>query len=142
LENFTPIPSLLGGVLIGISASLLLIFDGKVAGISGILGGLLKPVPGDTAWRGSFVGGLLVGGVLLQLFLSDSFGESQVSLGMVAAAGLLVGYGTRLGNGCTSGHGVCGNSRISPRSLAATITFILTGAITVYVSRHLLGGGA
>ncbi len=142
MENFTPIPSLLGGVLIGISASLLLIFDGKVAGISGILGGLLKPVPGDTAWRGSFVGGLLVGGVLLQLFLSDSFGESQVSLGMVAAAGLLVGYGTRLGNGCTSGHGVCGNSRISPRSLAATITFILTGAITVYVSRHLLGGGA
>ncbi len=142
MEHFTPIPALIGGALIGLSASLLLVFDGKIAGISGIVGGLLRPTPGDTTWRGTFVAGLLIGGLLLRLLYPEAFGESVASLGAVAVAGAIVGYGTRLGNGCTSGHGVCGNSRFSVRSLAATVTFIFTGAITVFVVRHVLGGAA
>lgn len=133
---------LLGGGLIGLSATLLLLFNGRVAGISGIAGGLLAPVRGDAAWRATFVGGLLVGGVLLRWLWPQSL-EAPAAAGaggliLVAASGLLVGFGARLGNGCTSGHGVCGISRGSVRSLMATVTFMATGVATVWVVRHLL----
>jgi len=141
MEQFTPIASLCGGVLIGLSASLLLLSDGKIAGISGIMGGLLHPVKKDTAWRVLFIFGLFTGGLLFQFLSPEVFtiGITR-STSMLILAGLLVGFGTRLGNGCTSGHGVCGLSRFSPRSLVSTVTFIVTGAITVYIINHLLGG--
>jgi uncharacterized membrane protein YedE/YeeE len=141
MEHFTPVASLVGGMLIGLSASLLLLFDGKIAGISGIVGGLLSPAKQDTLWRAVFVGGLLAGGLLSRLFAPQVFdiGLSR-SAGALALAGVLVGFGTRLGNGCTSGHGVCGLSRFSPRSLIATLTFMTTGTVTVYLINHVLGG--
>lgn len=141
MEQFTPIASLCGGILIGLSASLLLLSDGKIAGISGILGGLLSPTPNDTAWRLLFLCGLLTGGLLFQLLSPEVFtiGITRSTSALILA-GLLVGFGTRLGNGCTSGHGVCGISRFSPRSLVSTVTFIVTGAITVHLINHLLGG--
>ncbi|NOT56594.1 MAG: YeeE/YedE family protein, partial [Deltaproteobacteria bacterium] len=110
-------------------------------GISGIVGGLLSPIKNDTAWRLFFVLGLLTGGVLFQLVAAEVFtiGITR-STSVLLLAGLLVGFGTRLGNGCTSGHGVCGISRFSPRSLVSTATFIVTGAITIYIINHLLGG--
>jgi len=141
MEHFTPVDSLIGGMLIGLSASALLLFDGKIAGISGIVAGLLSPAKNDALWRAVFVAGLLVGGLLLRLLSPQTFEIGIVrSWGALALAGLLVGFGTRLGNGCTSGHGVCGISRFSRRSLVATVTFIATGAAAVYVVNHLLGG--
>lgn len=141
MEHFTPLASLLGGALIGLAASLLLLGDGRIAGISGIVGGLLTPVAGETAWRALFVTGLLVGG--LGLHLVDP-ALVRMDLDRSAAAlvlsGLLVGFGTRLGNGCTSGHGVCGISRGSRRSLVATVTFMATGMATAWVVGHVLGG--
>lgn len=142
MHNFTPLPALLGGVLIGLAATLILVFEGKVAGISGIVAGFMRPSPDDTAWRGQFFSGLLVGGVLLRFVYPQAFGATSASLASVAVAGLLVGYGTRLGNGCTSGHGVCGTSRLSARSMVATGTFILTGAVTVFLVRKVLGGAS
>ncbi len=141
MEQFTPFASLCGGILIGLSASLLLLSDGKIAGISGIVGGLLSPVKKDTGWRLLFVLGLLTGGLLFRLVAPEVFtiGITR-STSVLMLAGLFVGFGTRLGNGCTSGHGVCGISRLSPRSLLSTLTFIVTGAITVYIINHLLGG--
>jgi uncharacterized protein len=141
MEQFMPIASLCGGVLIGLSASLLLLSDGKIAGISGVMGGLLRPVKKDTAWRVLFIFGLLTGGLLFQFLSPEVFtiGITR-STSTLILAGLLVGFGTRLGNGCTSGHGVCGISRFSPRSLVSTVTFIVTGALTVYIINHLLGG--
>jgi uncharacterized membrane protein YedE/YeeE len=126
MVQFTPVASLLGGMLIGLSASALLLFNGKIAGVSGIVGGLFSPIRNDTLWRAVFVAGLLTGGVLLQLFSPQAFtiGISR-STGALIVAGLLVGYGTRLGNGCTSGHGVCGVSRFSPRSLLAPYTSLI-----------------
>ena len=141
MEHFTPIVSLIGGMLIGLSASLLLLFDGKIAGISGIVAGMLSPAKNDTLWRLVFVAGLLIGGLLLGFFSPQAFAIGITrSWGALALAGLLVGFGTRLGNGCTSGHGVCGISRVSPRSLIATMTFIATGALTVYIINRLFGG--
>ncbi len=141
MEQFTPFASLCGGILIGLSASLLLLSDGKIAGISGIVGGLLSPVKNDTAWRVFFVLGLLTGGLLFQLLSAEVFTISITrSTSVLMLAGLFVGFGTRLGNGCTSGHGVCGISRFSPRSLVSTVTFLVTGAITIYIINHLLGG--
>ncbi len=142
MENFTPVPALLGGLLIGLATSSFLVLEGRIAGISGIVGGLLKPVPGDRAWRYLFVLGLLVGGAILRVTMPDVFGASVAQPGAIVAAGLLVGFGTRLGSGCTSGHGVCGNSRLSVRSAIATVTFIVAGAVTVFVAKHLVGGGA
>ena len=140
MHNFTPIASLLGGMLIGLSASAMLLFDGKIAGISGILAGVLKPIKGDTLWRISFLAGLLAGGMLLRIFFPTAFDFGIIRpLPMLIVAGLLVGFGTRLGSGCTSGHGVCGVSRLSPRSLVATGTFIFTGALTVYLLNLLNG---
>ena len=116
----------------------MLLLEGKIAGISGIFAGILRPVRDDTAWKASFVAGLLAGGVLLRLFMPIAYDFGIVrSTGMLVIAGLMVGFGTRLGNGCTSGHGVCGISRLSPRSIIATITFMLTGGIAVYVFNHL-----
>ena len=134
---FTPFSSLAGGILIGLSASLLLITHGRIAGISGVLGGTLAGR--DLAWRLLFLAGLIGGGVVATLARPQSFPVAHsYSTPSVIAAGLLVGFGTRLGNGCTSGHGVCGIGRVSPRSLLATLTFIATGAATVYLVRHVL----
>ena len=126
-----------GGALIGLSASVLLAFNGRVSGISGIVGGLLTPVAGDVAWRALFVLGLVAGGAAALAAMPGAFSAGTASIGVIALAGLLVGFGTRVGNGCTSGHGVCGISRGAPRSLAATMTFIAAGAATVLVT----GGG-
>jgi uncharacterized protein len=141
MHNFTPLASLAGGVLIGLSASAMLLLDGKIAGISGILAGVLKPVKGDTLWRICFLTGLLAGGLLLKELLPRAFEFGLIRpFPLLAIAGLLVGFGTRLGSGCTSGHGVCGVSRLSPRSLVATATFIFTGALVAYLLNHLAGG--
>lgn len=131
------IRALEGGALIGLSASLMLAFNGRVAGVSGMVGGLLQPSPGEWSWRALFLAGLAVGGLVAAATLPGAFSASAASTGSVLVAGLLVGFGSRVGNGCTSGHGVCGISRLSPRSVAATLTFITTGALTV-----LLTGGS
>jgi uncharacterized membrane protein YedE/YeeE len=126
-----------GGALIGLSSALLLLANGRIAGISGIVGGALAPRRGDFGWRLAFVVGL-IGGAAMQLVMPERMSTAGMpSLGWVALAGLLVGFGTRLGSGCTSGHGVCGMSRGSPRSISATMTFMATAALTVFVARHL-----
>ncbi len=141
MAHFTPVASLTGGVFIGLSGALLLLCNGKIAGISGIVGGLLSPIKHDTLWRFLFVGGLLTGGFFFRVLSPQSFAiEISRSGGALILAGLLVGFGPRLGNGCTSGHGVCGVSRLSPRSLIATATFMATGALTVFLLNHVLGG--
>lgn len=142
MTEFTPVASLIGGLMIGLSAALLLFANGRIAGISGIAGGLLSgPGRGDVLWRLVFVGGLLVGGFAMAANAPQLFAfEIDRSTGALVAAGLLVGFGTRLGNGCTSGHGVCGISRMSRRSLVATATFMAAGFATVYVVNHVLGG--
>ena len=126
-----------GGALIGLAASLLLWCDGRIAGISGILGGL-PGASGDRLWRWAFLGGLVLGAGAWAAFAGGLPQQWQGGAGLMAAAGLLVGFGTRLGSGCTSGHGVCGIARLSPRSLAATATFMAAGICTVFVLRHLL----
>ncbi|OYO30796.1 YeeE/YedE family protein [Janthinobacterium sp. PC23-8] len=138
-QHFTPWTALAGGMLIGLAAALLILFNGRIAGISGIVGGLLRPRHGDLAWRLAFIAGLLASPVLYLLF--HALPEARVEAGTPAliVAGLLVGLGVRYGAGCTSGHGVCGLSRWSARSLAATIAFMAAGFVTVYVLRHALG---
>lgn len=133
---------LAGGALIGISASLMLMLNGRIAGISGIVGGLLRPSPDEVAWRAWFLAGLLVGGVALFTVQPALFGATPVPSPVVALAGLLVGFGTRLGDGCTSGHGICGVSRLSRRSLVATGTFVVCASISTYVVQHVLLRGA
>ncbi|WGY45124.1 YeeE/YedE family protein [Vibrio sp. ABG19] len=134
-----PWASLLGGMLLGISATLLLLMNGKIAGISGILSGLLKPERGDFSWRMLFAAGVVAGGVLGALTLSDNLViDYPPNGGLLAAVGLLVGLGTRLGNGCTSGHGICGIGRLSRRSLVATAVFMLVAVLTVFVRLHLI----
>jgi uncharacterized membrane protein YedE/YeeE len=130
----------IGGILIGIAASALLVLDGRIAGVSGIVGGLIPPRRADTAWRGLFVAGLVAGGLCLRLLIGDPF-HSLAETPNIALilGGLLVGFGASLGNGCTSGHGVCGVSRLSPRSIVATMTFMLAGAATVFAIRHVAG---
>ena len=136
-EHFTPWSSLTGGLLIGVAAAILLLFNGRIAGISGILGGLLRPMAGDIGWRMAFVLGLV--GAPLVYGLAASLPSVHVDADMttLVVAGLLVGIGTRYGSGCTSGHGVCGLSRLSPRSMAATAAFMLAGFVTVFIARHL-----
>lgn len=135
--HFTPWASLAGGALIGLAAALLVLFNGRIAGISGILGGLLPWPKGDTTWRLAFLAGL-VGAPLVYVLLQPlPEVQSDAGTAVLVAAGLLVGVGTRYGSGCTSGHGVCGISRLSPRSLAATAAFMAAGFVTVYVVRHL-----
>jgi uncharacterized protein len=139
VTGFTPGSALAGGALIGASASMLLLLNGRIAGISGIVGALMRPHSDDTSWRAMFVVGLLAGGLALLVFRPSSFAAAPVSIPVAVIAGLLVGFGTRIGSGCTSGHGVCGLSRLSGRSLAATITFMAAGAMTVFVVRHVMG---
>ncbi|MCH2555770.1 MAG: YeeE/YedE family protein [Alcanivorax sp.] len=136
---FTPWSALLGGLLIGTAAGGLWLLMGRIAGISGILGGLLPPVPGDRRWRLAFLAGLLLSPWLYLAVAGPAPVRVSASLPVLILAGLLVGYGTRLGSGCTSGHGVCGLSRWSLRSLVATLLFMGAGFATVYVTRHLLG---
>ena len=140
MENFTPITALIGGLLIGSAAATTLWMNGRIAGISGILSGLIVPKGGDIIWRSLFVGGLLCGSLLAMLFSGGSIElELQTTPLLTILAGLLVGFGTRLGSGCTSGHGICGLARFSRRSFTATALFMLTAIITVFVTRHVMG---
>ncbi len=133
--------ALMGGVLIGVSVTAMLWLNGRVTGISGIFNGLLSYKKGDMSWRVAFVIGLVAGGFVVEVIHPGSVGNI-LDYGWVTAAvaGLLVGFGTVLGSGCTSGHGVCGMSRLSPRSTVATLTFMGFGVVTVYIFRHLIGG--
>lgn len=138
--SFTPIPSLLGGIILGLAAALYVLLHGRILGISGIISGLLHPKLSDSAWRVSLVLGILSAPFLAALFFGI-FPVIEIESGWVTIviAGLLVGFGTQYGSGCTSGHGICGLSRLSPRSLVATLAFMGAGFITVFVIRHLLG---
>lgn len=134
------INAILGGVLIGIAASLMMLFNGRVTGISGIVAGVVRPKKLDVSWRVSFLVGLLFGGIALRFFSPEVFLQnSSALLGDYIFAGLLVGFGTLLGNGCTSGHGVCGISRMSVRSIMATTTFITFGILSLYVFKVIRG---
>ena len=141
MDNFTPISAAIGGGLIGFSAVLLMLFTGRIAGISGIFGGLLDPGNNDKGWRIAFIAGLILAPVI-----SGWIGypmptpKMPASWTVIIAAGLLVGFGTRMGGGCTSGHGICGVARFSDRSIAATVIFMLAAIVTVAVTRHVLGG--
>ena len=134
---FTPGPALAGGLLIGLAAAMFWLINGRVAGISGIAGGLLKPMRGDVAWRVAFIAGLVMSPLVAMLFATTPPPQIDAGFGTLVVAGLLVGVGTRYGSGCTSGHGVCGVSRASPRSLAATGAFMAAGFVTVFLLRHL-----
>lgn len=136
-NHFTPWASLAGGVMLGIAAAMFVLLNGRVLGISGIVGGLVKPVSGDAGWRLAFVAGLIAAPLLWRLFAPLPVPRIEVSQPVLVIAGLLVGWGTRYGSGCTSGHGVCGLARLSPRSLAATMAFMAAGFVTVYFARHL-----
>ena len=136
---FTPWSALGGGILIGLASLLLLVALGRIAGISGIAAGLLPPRRGDIGWRLAFVIGLPMGAALWMLDAGGAAVASHAPPWQLALAGLLVGVGTRVGSGCTSGHGVCGIARLSPRSLVATLCFVAAGFVTVYVMRHVLG---
>jgi uncharacterized membrane protein YedE/YeeE len=141
MAPFDPLSALLGGVLIGVASVLLMVLNGRIAGISGIVGGLLAPGTVDKGWRIAFVVGLIAAPLLFTLAgLSPAVPDMPASWLLIAAAGLLVGFGTRLGSGCTSGHGVCGIARFSLRSLAATAIFMVVAVATVAVVRHVLGG--
>ena len=136
--HFTPGMSLLGGVLIGISSALFILANGRIAGISGILGGLLSRKPGDIVWRIAFLLGLVAAPAAIFALTGPITATIEANAEVLVIAGLLVGIGTRYGAGCTSGHGVCGLSRLSPRSLVATLAFMGAGMAIVFVMRHLL----
>ena len=139
--HFTPLPSFMGGVMIGFSAMMFVVLKGRIAGVSGILGGLLEPQPkGERGWRLMFIVGLLLAPWLYRLFADSPALQMDASHLSLVVAGLLVGLGTRYGAGCTSGHGICGMSRLSGRSMVATACFMLTGFVTVYLLRHVFGG--
>ncbi|OKA44948.1 YeeE/YedE [Ralstonia solanacearum] len=140
LAHFPPGPALLGGLAIGAASAVLVLFNGRIAGISGILGGLLERPRGDTAWRLAFLAGLIGAPVLAAAFGRPPQPDIEAGWGEILAAGFVVGLGTRYAGGCTSGHGVCGLSRGSLRSLVATATFMAAGFVTVFVQRHVLGG--
>ncbi|EIO4561276.1 YeeE/YedE family protein [Vibrio parahaemolyticus] len=137
--NVIPWESLFGGILLGISATILLLVNGKIAGISGIMNGIMSPKKGDYSWRLLFAVGMIAGGLISVLMLGVAVSSTaNLSLGMVIAAGLLVGIGTRLGNGCTSGHGICGMGRLSKRSIVATCVFMAVAGLTVFIRLHLV----
>jgi len=141
MDNFTPVSALIGGGMIGLASVVLMLFIGRIAGIAGIVGGLFGSVGSGIGWRLAFVAGLIAGPFVVPLAggtIPDVIIDAPLPI--VVAAGLLVGFGTRLGSGCTSGHGVCGLARLSPRSLVATLSFMAAGAAVVFVSRHLVGG--
>jgi len=141
MENFTPVPAFLGGVLIGISVVLLLLTNGRIAGISGVVGGLLVSKVRDAGWRLAFILGLIAAPLL---YAAVAGGVPPIAItsstGLLIGGGLLVGFGARLGSGCTSGHGVAGIARLSPRSIVATGVFLAAGMVTVFVTRHVIGG--
>lgn len=136
-QAFTPI-SLVGGLMLGVATVILLLGIGRIAGISGIFSSLLKPKRVEM-WQVLFIAGLIISPLLYSAFRPLPDIEISTSLPLLITAGLLVGFGTRLGSGCTSGHGICGNARMSPRSMAATVTFMFFGIVTVYIGRHVLG---
>jgi len=138
-NNFTPWTALAGGALIGAASALFILFNGRIAGITGILGGLLRPKLRDIGWRLAFILGLIAAPAVWLSFAALPEIQIEASDTLLAVAGLIVGIGTRYGSGCTSGHGVCGISRLSRRSIIATLAFMATGVLTVYVVRHLLG---
>lgn len=140
MENFTPISAAIGGAMIGLSAVWLMASAGRIAGISGILGGAFTAGAGDKFWRWAFLAGLLIGPFCVAIFRADLLKiDFPVTGPLLILGGVCVGIGTQLGNGCTSGHGVCGNARLSIRSFLATLTFMATGGITVFIVRHVLG---
>lgn len=142
MENFTLVSAFSGGLLIGLAATLLLLFNGRIAGISGMLGGLITTSGAERYWRLAFLLGILLGAYGFSLIRPDLIHlRTNYPIWLLALGGFLVGFGTRLGNGCTSGHAICGLARLSVRSLAATVTFMLFGFISVYVVRHLLNLG-
>ena len=139
MENFTPVSGLIGGLLIGLAATMLLLLNGRLSGISGIVGGLLAPKSSDVGWRVAFVVGLLVGAFAYVLATGSALAVTmQASVPGLVVAGLLVGFGTRLGSGCTSGHGVCGIARLSKRSIVATSVFFVVAMLTVFLTHHVL----
>lgn len=138
-NHFTPWTALAGGALLGLASALFILLNGRILGISGILGGLLRPRAGDIGWRLAFVLGMLVAPAIYLLLAGPMQPRIDASWFMVILAGLLVGVGTRYGSGCTSGHGICGLSRMSPRSLVATATFMAAGFVTVFLLRHVFG---
>lgn len=141
MTEFTPLASLAGGVLIGLAAVLLMAFHGRIAGMTGILGGLLPPLAPDWAWRAAFIAGAIAAPTLVVLLSGVPVPfSSTVPTPWLVAGGVIVGIGVHFGSGCTSGHGVCGIARLSPRSIAATLTFMASTALTVFVIRHLAGG--
>jgi len=140
LENFTPVSALSGGALIGLSVSLLLLFNGRMAGISGIMNGLFMAPKKEELWRGLFLIGLILGAYIFQLLTDNSLQlRNDYPFLLIVLGGFLVGFGTRMGNGCTSGHGICGIATFSIRSITATIIFMLSGMVTVFILKHLLG---
>jgi len=140
MENFTPIASTIGGIMIGLAVAGLYFFNGRILGISNITSELLKDGGHEhRSWRLVFMAGLICGGLILMFWRPESIGSSPASLGGLALAGLLVGFGASLGRGCTSGHGICGMSRLSLRSISATLTFMATGMLTVYIVNHVIG---
>ena len=140
MENFTPVSALIGGALIGIASTLLLALNGRIAGISGILAGLLPPAKGDATWRLLFLAGLVIGAFAYATVSGSAPLLIEASVPMLVAGGLITGFGARLGGGCTSGHGVCGLGRLSARSLMATLVFMAATGVTVFVIRHIIGG--
>jgi len=139
MAHFTPLSSGLGGVLLGVASSLLFLFNGRILGISGIVGGMPAAPGGDRLWRVVFLAGLFTGGILLLAFDGGALAlASESAVPTAIGAGVLVGVGTRLSNGCTSGHGLCGLARLSRRSAVATMVFVATAALTVFVVRHVL----
>jgi uncharacterized membrane protein YedE/YeeE len=140
MSNFTPLASLLGGALMGLSATALLMLNGRIAGVAGVLRGTLQPQKGDVAWRVLFLAGLFAGGCAFAVLRPESFGASPRPIAMVLASGLLVGLGVRISNGCTTGHGICGMSRFSKRSMVATMTFMAAAAAVTFLCQHVIGG--
>ena len=140
MENFTPVSAFSGGILIGLSATLLLLFNGRIAGISGMLGGLINAGLAEMVWRFAFLTGIVMGAFIFH-WLEPLYYQPRTDfpLGLLVSAGFLVGFGTQMGKGCTSGHAICGIARLSQRSVVATVIFMTTGFITVFVIRHLVG---
>jgi uncharacterized membrane protein YedE/YeeE len=136
---FTPWSAVIGGAIIGVAVSLLVLLNGRIAGISGIIGGLLRPTRGEVAWRFAFVAGLIFAPLAYAIVTTLPAIHVEASYPTLILGGALVGVGTRYGAGCTSGHGVCGLSRLSPRSIVATIAFMAAGFVTVFVARHIVG---
>ena len=140
ITEFTPYMSLGGGILIGLAATLLMVFNGRIAGMTGILGGILPPISSDWPWRAAFLAGAIIA-PMIYVMSGNTIGFSvPISTGALVIGGLIVGVGVMFGSGCTSGHGVCGMARLSPRSIAATVGFMVSTGITVFVVRHIFGG--